>query len=196
MKIETIEKLNQVLTTIPGISKKQADKMSNFFLKQDQEYIDNLVKSINDLKTNISYCSICNFLKEGGKCLVCDDKSRYNFLMIVENAATLRKIDDMDFYNGYYYVLPYLLNLKNNKEIKNYDYKELMDYIQRKKFDEVIIILSPSLEGEMTTGHLLKLINSQFKIKVTRAAIGMPMGSNLEYLDTFTIKQSIENRNK
>lgn len=196
MKIETIEKLNQVLTTIPGISKKQADKMSNFFLKQDQEYIDNLVKSINDLKTNISYCSICNFLKEGCKCLVCDDKSRYNFLMIVENAATLRKIDDMNFYNGYYYVLPYLFNLKNNKEIKNYDYKELINYIQHKKFDEVIIVLSPSLEGEMTTGHLLKLINGQFKIKVTRAAIGMPMGSNLEYLDTFTIKQSIENRNK
>ncbi|UUD35394.1 toprim domain-containing protein [Mycoplasmopsis caviae] len=196
MKIETIEKLNQVLNTIPGISKKQADKMSNFFLNQDQEYIDNLVKNIYDLKNNITYCSICNFIKENNKCLVCDDKSRYNFLMIVENVATLRKIDDMDFYSGYYYILPYLLSLKGNKEIKNYDYTELMNYIQRKKFEEVIIVLSPSLEGEMTTSHLLKLISSQFKVKVSRAAIGMPMGSNLEYLDTFTIKQSIENRNK
>ncbi|MGV2393606.1 UNVERIFIED_CONTAM: toprim domain-containing protein [Campylobacter lari] len=112
--------------------------------------------------------------------------------MVVENIANAIKLDSLNFYDGYYYIMPYLLDVKANNE-HDYRYKQLLDFISSKKAIEVVLVLSPTIQGEMTTIHLLKLLKSN-NIKVTRAAIGMPMGSSVEYLDEFTIKQSIENR--
>ncbi|WP_027120820.1 toprim domain-containing protein [Mycoplasmopsis lipofaciens] len=195
MKIETIEKLNKKFNTIPGISKKQANKMTNFLLNSNDEYIDELIELIKNVKNNISYCEQCHFLKEFNICLICNDKSRYNILMVVENATTIKKFEEIEnFYHGYYYALPFLLNLKDQLNNKDYKYQELIDFVKAKQFDEIIIVLSPTLEGEATTTHLIKLLELN-KFKATRAAIGLPMGSNIYYLDSYTIRQSIKNRN-
>ncbi|MCS4536731.1 MULTISPECIES: toprim domain-containing protein [unclassified Mycoplasma] len=195
MKIKTIEKANEILKKIPGISKKQAEKFTYFVLNQNFEFAQELAQNILDIKTKIEFCSDCNFIREDGKCLNCDEPIKNKTLMIVESVTTLNKIDDMGIFLGYYFVLPYLMSAKGQTKKENeYSYTQLFDYIEKHNFDEVIIVISPSLEGEITTTHLLKLLANK-QIKVSRAAIGMPMGSNLEYLDTFTIKQAIKNRN-
>ncbi|QSF13394.1 toprim domain-containing protein [Mycoplasma sp. Mirounga ES2805-ORL] len=195
MQIETIENLVKKLISIPGISKKQAEKMANFFVLQDKEYIDELAQLIQDIKKNISYCEKCNFITDKNVCSICSKPNKDNILMVVDNVVNCQKLINMEFYNGSYYILPYLMNLNDQLASKKYEYEQLIDFIKKNNFGEVIIVLSPSLEGEMTTTHLLKLLEKN-KIIATRAVIGMPMNSNLEYLDKFTIMQSIINRNK
>ncbi|MBU4691599.1 toprim domain-containing protein [Mycoplasma sp. ES3225-GEN-MYC] len=193
MKIDTLEKANEVFKKIPGISKKQAEKISSFILNQSTDFSIELVNAIQGIKDNIIYCSQCNFIRENNKCLNCDDPLKMNSLMIVESITTLIKIDEMGIFFGFYFVLPELLSVKKNNDDK-YEYQQLFEFIGNHNFEEIMIVLSPSLEGEMTTTHLQKLLQKR-GIKATRAAIGMPMGSNLEYLDPFTIKQAIKNRN-
>lgn len=194
MKIKTIEKANEILNKIPGISQKMANKISSFLLNSDIEFIHQLNNSLMDIKTKIEFCSKCNFIREENKCLNCDDSLKSNSLMIVESSNTLNKIDEMGIFFGFYFVLPYLMSIKNQLKNTDYQYQQLFEFISEHNFEEVIIVLSPSLEGEMTTTHLLNLL-AEKGIKATRAAIGIPMGSNLEYLDSFTIKQAIKNRN-
>lgn len=194
MKIKTIQDTIETLSKIPGISKKQAEKMSWYFINQGQDETKKVINSLNNICQNIKYCENCNFIKENEKCLNCDDILKTNSLMIVESPTTLNKIDDLGIFHGHYYVLPYLMKLKNKFESEDYDYPGLVEYIKQHQFEEVIVVISPSLEGEITTTKLLNLIQN-LNIKVSRAAIGIPMGANLDYLDAFTIKQAINNRN-
>lgn len=196
MEIKKIEELNKVLNTIPGISKKQADRMSNFLLNQNTDYINNLINKIQQLKEKVSFCQKCNFIVEDDKCLNCDRSNLWNILIIVESSVTVQKIDQLNFFNGYYFVIPYLMKIKKqiNKDI-DYEYKQLIDFAKNHKIEEAVIVISPTLEGSMTTQHIFNLLKKN-NIKATKAAIGLPMGSSVEYLDGFTIKQSIENRTK
>ncbi|QBF34693.1 recombination protein RecR [Mycoplasmopsis phocirhinis] len=195
MRIKTIEKANEILKKIPGITKKQAEKFTTFILNQDLNFCEELTQNILDIKTKMEFCQECNFIRENGKCLNCDEAIKNNTLMVVENITTLNKIDDMGIFLGFYFVLPFLINVKEHaRKEKEYEYNQLFDYIAKNNIKEVIIVISPTLEGEITTTHLLKLMANK-NIKASRAAIGLPMGSNLEYLDTFTIKQAIKNRN-
>lgn len=196
MEINVIEELIFELRKLPGVSRKQAEKIVNYLIADDNTYVEALIASIKNLKSQISYCPECNFIRENNYCPNCDNTSRLDTLMIVESSKALEKIDAMNFYHGYYYVLPFLMSIKEKiAKDMNYDYQALFNYINKKHLNEVIIVLSPTLEGEMTTTHLLKLCE-KYNIKTTRAAIGMPLGSNLEYLDSFTIMQSIKNRDK
>ncbi|WP_027334981.1 toprim domain-containing protein [Mycoplasmopsis felifaucium] len=192
MEIKAVKELNEKLATFPGISKKQADKMSNFLLNSSDEYVTELIQCIEALKVNIKFCEQCNFIVENGKCLNCDQNDPWNILMVVENPANVKKISELNFFNGYYYVLPYLMNIKGQED---YSYSQLLQYAKDKKIEEVVIVLSPTLEGTMTSEHLFNSFKKN-NFKVSKAAIGLPMGSNIEYLDGFTIKQSIENRTK
>lgn len=195
MEIDAIKELNLLLNKIPGISKKQADKTSNFLLTADENFIKELIEKISNLKKKISFCKRCNYITEDNYCLNCTNKNANSTLMIVENVTNVKKINDLDFFKGYFYVLPYLINLKEKlTKSEKYNYTELIDYINQKDIKEVIIVLSPTLEGEATVSHIMKLLKNK-KVKVSRAAIGLPMGSNIDYIDGFTIKQSIKNRN-
>ncbi|EGV00092.1 recombination protein recr [Mycoplasmopsis columbina SF7] len=194
MQIETIESLNKKLTSLPGISKKQAEKISNFLMQVDKEYLDDLIEHFMSLKKRISFCSKCNFIEEDNKCLSCYENKEKN-LMIVESPAIVKKISNMDFFKGYFYVLPSLVTIKAQlKDELDLDFSHLLNFIRDKNINEVIIVLSPTIDGEITTNYLMNKLDEE-KIKNSRAAIGMPMNSNIDYLDTFTIKQSIENRN-
>ncbi|AIA29706.1 recombination protein RecR [Mycoplasmopsis californica HAZ160_1] len=193
MKIETLETANEILKKIPGISKKQAERISTFLLNSKPEFTDELCQKLQNIHIKIEFCPKCNFIKENNSCLNCDDTLKTNSLMIVESFATANKIDGLGIFLGYYFVLPYLLELKKQIEKNDYNYEQLFSFVEKHNFEEIIIVISPSLEGEMTTAHLTNLFKEK-SIKVSRAAIGMPMGSSLEYLDTFTIKQAINNR--
>lgn len=192
MEIKTIDELNKTLNKIPGVSKKQADRISNFLLNQPREFSDEIISKINDLKNNITFCPKCCFIVENGKCLNCDRDNVWNILMVVESVQNAKKIFDMNFYDGYFYILPYLLDIDKKDD---YNYPNLIKFAKEKKVDEVVLVLSLTLEGSMTNEHLSKLLKEN-NFKVSRAAIGLPMGANIEYLDSYTIKQSIENRTK
>ncbi|WP_416738083.1 toprim domain-containing protein [Mycoplasmopsis meleagridis] len=194
MKIKTIEELNEKLAYFPGISKKQAEKMSNFLLTQEEKYIDELIDKLINFKKKINFCPQCNLLRENDFCSNCNEEKENNSLIIVENVAVSNRLSNFNVFQGYFYVLPYIIEPKSDLLDDKYEYNELFEYIAKHNFEEIIIMLSPSLNGELTTNYLLEKLKES-KIKCTRAAIGMPMNSSIDYLDAFTLKQSLENRN-
>ncbi|WP_427909823.1 toprim domain-containing protein [Mycoplasmopsis bovis] len=195
MEIKTINELTKKLISIPTITKKQAEKLSDYILKAPKEEISNTLEFILEAKDKIGFCEKCNFIVENGKCVNCDRFNLWNTLIIVESVASVKKIFDTDFYNGYFYVLPYLLSVVPKDAKIDFNYEHLVKFIKLKRINEVIIVLSPTIEGQMTTAQLMQIC-SEIDVKATKAAVGLPLNSNIEYIDEFTIKQAIENRTK
>ncbi|MBZ4218013.1 toprim domain-containing protein [Mycoplasma tauri] len=195
MKIKSIDEMSEILRTLPGVTKKHSEKISNFFISESLSDIESFLFKLKTIKEKISFCKKCNFIAENEKCCNCGRPNLWNILMVVENAQNVIKIDNLDFFNGYFYVLPYLLSTSSKAKQNDYKYPELIKFAKEKNITEAIIVLSPTLEGEMTVAQLTQLFKEN-NIKSTRAAIGLPMNSNIEYIDGFTIKQAIENRTK
>ncbi|VEU75580.1 recombinational DNA repair protein [Mycoplasmopsis maculosa] len=186
-----IQEFKEFITKIPSITKKQSEKITNYLLNTPKEFSEELINNIRKLKDKVSFCEKCNFIKEKEKCLNCAREDVWNILMIVDNIQNAKKIISLDFFKGYFYVMPYLLDLNNKGN--DYNFPQLLEFIREYNPVETVVVLSPTIEGELTTTHLLKLFKNN-NINASRAAIGMPLGSNIEYLDEFTLKQSIENR--
>ncbi|WP_029513134.1 toprim domain-containing protein [Mycoplasmopsis primatum] len=195
MKIKTIDELTKTLSSIPSITKKQAEKLANYLLTVSDQKIVAIIDQIKEAKSKLKSCQKCNFIEENGKCVNCDRADLWNILMVVENVQSVKKIYDLDFFNGYFYVLPYLMSMKPKDQNADFNYSHLLTFAKNKNIKEAIIVLSPTLEGELTTTQLIQIFDEN-KIKSTRAAIGLPINSNIEYIDGFTIKQAIENRTK
>ncbi|UUM19081.1 toprim domain-containing protein [Mycoplasma sp. 1018B] len=194
MKINSIENLINKLTLFPGISKKQAEKMSNFLLIKDQNYLNDLINSFEQIKKRLSFCNDCNYIKEDNICLNCKNLTFNNeILMIVESIQAVNKLINNQIFSGIFYVMPYLIDAKMQANDNKTEFEHLINYLSKNKFKEVIIVLSPTLQGELTTNLLINKLNQE-NIKCSRAAIGMPINSNIDYLDPFTIKESIINR--
>lgn len=195
MNIKTIDELTKKLLSIPTITKKQAEKLADYILKSPKDEIKQTLEYILDAKDKIGFCKKCNFIVENGKCVNCDRFNLWNTLIVVESVASVKKIFDTDFYNGYFFVLPYLLSMSPKNAKVDFNYEHLVNFIKTKKITEVIIVLSPTIEGQMTTAQLMQICR-EIDVKATRAAVGLPLNSNIEYIDEFTIKQAIENRTK
>ncbi|VEU78412.1 toprim domain-containing protein [Mycoplasmopsis columbinasalis] len=194
-ELSILTKLQTKLTALPGITKKQAEKIITHLLKTAKSEIEELVTSLKEVKASVDFCPKCNFLRHNESCLNCDQVHNPK-IIVTESIAAVQKLKQMDFFDGYFYVLPTLFTNKT-KPIKESEKEtqHLINFLLFKEIQDVIIVLSPTIDGEITTYRLMELL-SEANFKVSRAAIGMPVNSNLDYLDTFTIKQAIENRTK
>ncbi|QDF65191.1 toprim domain-containing protein [Mycoplasma nasistruthionis] len=187
--LQFIAKLKQ----IPGISKKQAEKIVYWILDNPKEVVEDIATSFLDLKDKTTFCELCANIKTDGKCVICHNPKRTNQLMIVENLQSLQKIESTDFYQGKYYVFNTLVenNGDLNKNKKQFD--NLYDYATA--FDEIIIAISPTLKGNLTSSVIKKqLVN--MGLKVTELAIGVPLGASVDYIDPITLQFAIRNRRK
>ncbi|WP_406616081.1 toprim domain-containing protein [Mycoplasmopsis hyopharyngis] len=190
--LDELEEVQKILSSLMKISKKQAEKIIEEILVSNQNSFDTFIQTIKKTKEKYSFCNLCHGLKNEDTCNVCFDSNRDNTLLVVEHFSNIIKFEKLNFYHGKYYVLPQLINTKN-LNILNLEkaYQELIKYAIN--FEEVILALSPTLEGEMSTIKILKLLK-QNNIKSSRLAIGLPVGSNVEYLDGLTLEQAIKNR--
>lgn len=188
-----ISDLSNKLSGFLKISKKQSEKITSEILTLDQQDFKLLLETITNIKNQYSFCQYCHGLKFNNKCEICFDNHRDNILLVLEDFNNILKFENLNFYYGKYYVLPFLLNTKNLiiLEDKNNPFIQFVNYA--KQFDEVIFALSPTLNGVMTTIKLEELLSKE-NIKHSRLAIGVPMGSNIEYLDGLTLEQAIKNR--
>lgn len=190
--LDELEEFQKILTNLTKISKKQSEKISEEILTVSDKDFAFFINSLQNIKSKYSFCELCHGLKKERQCSICFDVSRDNVLLVLENFNNIIKFEKLNFYHGKYYVLPYLINSKNlNLSINEKMYKELLNYA--KNFEEVILALSPTLEGEMSTIRLMNFLK-EHNVKVSRLAIGLPMGSNIDYLDGLTLEQAIKNR--
>ncbi|MEA4205906.1 toprim domain-containing protein [Mycoplasma sp. 1199] len=188
---EQINKFLEVIRQIPGISKKQAEKIVYWILEAEKEQVQQVAQAFIDVKEKTTFCPICSQVIENNYCSICDNSSRDNTLLIVENRQVMQKIEDANIYNGKYYVFSHLIINEYEEQKYQKEIQKLLDYAQ--KFDEIILGISPSIKGEVTNEFLKEKLTKQ-NLKVTRLAIGLPVGSSVDYIDAITLKFSLINR--
>lgn len=178
----------------PGIGEKTAERLAFSVLNMEDEQINFLSESIKNIKKNIKRCKKCNNLCENDLCEICSDNKRDNtVLCLVEDPKTVFSIEKLGIYNGHYHVLNGLISSFNGINIEELRLDLLIDRIQKEKYKEIIIAVKQCVEGEMTALYI-KNVLSEMDIKVSRIASGIPMGADMEYIDSLTLEKAFDNR--
>ena len=190
----SIKNLIESFKYFPGIGEKTAERLAFSVLQMEDEQVDNLSKSIQDASRNIKRCKICNNLSEGDKCGICNDSTRnHDLLCLVEDPKTVFSIEKLGTYNGYYHVLNGLISSTNGVNPDELKLNTLIKRIENENFKEVIIAFKQCIEGEMTALYINNIL-SGMNIKITRIASGIPMGADMEYIDSLTLERAFDNR--
>ena len=189
---ETIEKIVGLFSSLPTIGRKTAQRLTYYLLRQPEEFVNEFSEALLLLKKNIKYCSICLNYTEVDPCPICSSSKRNSALLcVVEEPNDVVAIEKTGEFTGLYHVLHGVLNPLEGITQNHIKIKELLERLEN--VTEVILALNPSVEGEVTTQYIAKLIKP-LAIKTTRIARGLPIGSDLEYADEATISRALEGR--
>lgn len=178
----------------PGIGPKSAQRMAFHLLKMPVTEIEKFANIMVEAKNNIHYCDVCFNMSASNPCEICQNQNRdKQTICVVSETKDLIAIEKTNEYKGMYHVLQGLISPIDGIGAEDIRIKELLQRIAKDDIKEVILALSPSVEGEATSLYLNKLIKP-FNVKVSRIAFGLPVGSDLEYADEITLARAIEGR--
>ena len=194
---ETIENSINEISKLPGIGKKTALRLSLHILKKEKEYSKSLADSIIDLKEKTMFCKQCHVISDKELCRNCDDENisiQKNKICVVEDTPDVIAIQNTNQYNGLFHVINGLISPINGIGPDNLNIDSLIKRIEKnKEIEEVIFALSLNLEGDTTTFYISKKL-SNFNLKITTIARGVPIGGEIEYADEVTLGRSIITR--
>ena len=181
------------LKNLPGIGEKSAERMAFAILNFNQEKIDNFANSLIDLK-RIKRCPICNNITDMDKCYICSDVSRDDTtIFVVEKPKDIILFERMGNYKGMYHVLDGLISPLEGINPEDINIDSLVNRVKNNKVKEVIVVLKPSIEGETTMQYIKKILN-KYDVRVSKIPIGIPMGTDIEYIDSMTLELAFEDR--
>lgn len=185
---ETLERAIEQLAKLPGMGRKSAQRIAMYLLKQNEEQVTMLADSIIQLKKSIKYCSVCYNITDEDPCPICRSQKRNNgAICVVEDTKDVYAIERTNEYHGRYHVLGGVISPLDNIGPNDIRIKELIERVSKTDdIKEIILALNPDAEGEATSYYLHKLLKP-FEVKVTRIAHGIPMGTELEYIDEATL---------
>lgn len=190
---ETLEKLVNRLSRMPGIGRKSAQRLAFYILKLPKEDSDDLARLITDVKIKVKECSVCCNLTDSDPCRICTDTQRdQTRICVVEEAGDLIALERGEAYKGVYHVLGGVLSPLDGIGPDDLKIRQLLTRMQG-PVSEVILATSPNTEGEATAIYVAKLIHP-LGIKVTRIARGLPMGTDLQFADSQTLAKALEGR--
>ena len=190
---QILENAVQSLASLPGVGRKTALKYALFLLKQDNKTSNQFIDNINNLISNIQYCTKCHNISDKPICEICNNSKRdHHTICVVETIKEVMLIENTAQYDGVYHVLHGAISPMLGIGPNDIKLKELLKRLQQ-DVDEVIIATNSSLEGETTAMYISKLIKPT-GIKVTRIASGVPVGGDLEYIDEVTLLRALEGR--
>lgn len=189
-----LAQLIEFFQKFPGIGPKSAQRMAFHLLKMPLSEVQKFSKVLVDAKENLHYCSICFNMSATNPCEICSDTRRDNSVIcVVAETKDLIAIEKTREYKGLYHVLQGTLSPLDGIGVEDIRIKELLTRVTDANVQEVILALSPSVEGEATSMYITKLLKP-FNIKISRIAFGLPVGSDLEYADEITLAKAIEGR--
>ena len=189
-----LAQLIEFFQKFPGVGPKSAQRMAFHLLKMPLGEVHRFSQILVDAKQNIHYCSTCFNMSASDPCEICTDTRRDNSVIcVVAETKDLIAIEKTREYKGLYHVLQGILSPLDGIGVEDIRIKELLTRVADENVKEVILALSPSVEGEATSLYITKLIKP-FNIKVSRIAFGLPVGSDLEYADEITLAKAIEGR--
>src|SRR5208283_4783562 len=191
---QPIKQLISELGKLPGIGEKTAARLANYILRSTEDDVKKLAESIIEVKRKIKLCRICLNLTEEDTCHICRDTTRdKEVICVVEDPDALAAIEESGGFRGTYHVLHGALAPLDGIGPDNLRLGELIQRINEGSVKEVIIATNTNVQGE-TTALLLTRMLKEKNIKLTRIAMGMPMGGDLKYIDKMTISKSLEFR--
>ncbi|MGB8951523.1 MAG: recombination mediator RecR [Candidatus Aminicenantales bacterium] len=191
---QPLDRLIEELKKIPSIGSKTAQRIAFYLLGLSQEEADNLADAIKEAKKTIFYCSQCNNITHINPCQFCTDSERSDeVLCIVEEPYNISSIEKTGIFFGRYYVLLGTLAPLKGKGPEELKIDKLIKRIEKGNFQEIILATNPNAEGE-ATAHYLAQILRDYNIRLTRLAMGLPVGSDIDFADQVTIKKALEGR--
>lgn len=189
---EAIEKVVEAFSSLPTIGRKTAQRLTYHLLKQDELFLNNFSEALLELKTNVNFCNSCFNYTEDEICSICASNKRdKKIICVVQEPNDLFAVEKTNEFFGQYHVLHGLLNPLEGISPEDLKIKELIARLSQ--IEEVILALSPTVEGEVTSQYLSQLIKP-LNIKISKIASGIPMGSSLEFSDEATLSRAIESR--
>ena len=188
-----VRNLIDSLKDLPGIGEKSAERLAFSILNFDSDKIDKFANSLNDIK-EIKRCSICNNITDMDKCYICNDPSRDNkTIFVVEKPKDIVLFEKMGNYTGMYHVLDGLISPLEGINPEDINLENLINRVKDNDVKEVIVVLKPSIEGETTMQYIKKVL-SKYDVRVSKIPIGIPMGTDIEYIDSMTLEMAFEDR--
>ena len=187
-------RLTEQLQRLPSIGPKSAQRLAFHLLKQSRDEVDQLCDAIRDLKELISYCSVCSNITDRDPCFYCTDHSRdRRIICVVETPHNVAAVERTRDFKGAYHVLMGALSPLKGVGPDDLHIKGLLERVGADEVHEVILATNPNVEGEATALYLAKLLKP-LGVRVTRIAMGVPVGSDLEYADESTMLKAMEGR--
>ena len=181
---------------LPGIGKKTAQRLAYSILKQPPEVAEKFADALISARRNIHFCSVCQGLTDKDICDICSSETRNKTqICVVAEPKDIMAFERTREYNGLYHVLHGVISPLEGITPENLRIKELMTRLSNGEITEIIMATNPTVEGEATASYISRLVKPM-GIKVTRLAYGIPVGSDLEYADEFTLARALEGRNE
>ncbi|OGD63921.1 recombination protein RecR [Candidatus Berkelbacteria bacterium RIFCSPLOWO2_01_FULL_50_28] len=198
---KSVEKLSEVLASLPGVGPKTANRLTFYLLGRNDEELKKFGEAFGTLKDNLTICSQCFIVTETDPCPICADDTRERTKMaVVEEPLDVLALEKAHF-NGIYHVLGGQISPINNVGPEDLKIKELLERLTTDDFKEVILAMDPTLEGEATVMYVDEKIaearhgrKGAAKLIVSRLARGLPVGGDLEYADELTLTRALEGR--
>ena len=191
---KSIATLIEHFQKFPSVGPKSAQRMAFYLLRMPENEVQKFAQAIIDAKANTHTCEVCFNLSSTSPCEICQSTKRdRSTICVVAETKDLIAIEKTNEYQGLYHVLQGLISPMDGIGADDIRIKELLTRLTSEEVQEVILALSPSVEGEATSLYLTKLMKP-FGIKISRIAFGLPVGADLEYADEITIAKAIEGR--
>lgn len=179
---------------LPGIGNKTALRLVLHLLRQDKSDVEHFGNTLITLKNEIRYCKMCHNISDSEVCLICGDKTRDNkTLCVVENIKDVMSIENTQQYRGLYHVLGGIISPMDGIGPSDLEIESLVSRVTTEEIKEVILALSPTMEGDTTNYYIYRKL-SQSNVVISTIARGVSIGNELEYADEITLGRSILNR--
>lgn len=190
--MESMEKLINSFSKLPGVGHKTAERYAYSVLKMDRQDVKDFVNNIIDVKNNVRFCSKCFNYSDKEICDICQKRNK-QIICVVEEPKDVLSLEKVKDYSGTYHVLHGTLSPLNGRGPDDLKIKELLKRISEDNVTEVVMCTNSNVEGEATSMYIAGLLKP-LGVQVSRLAQGISMGSNIEFQDEITLAKALENR--
>lgn len=190
----SVKNLIENFKTLPGIGGKTAERLAFSMIDFEKNNLTNFAMAILDVRDKITHCRLCGNISDGELCTVCSNNDRdFSTIFVVEKPKDIIIFEKLGVYKGVYHVLNGLISPLDGVGPDDIAIASLLDRLESEQVQEVILALKPSIEGETTMQYIKKLLLN-CNIKVSKIATGVPIGTDMEYIDSLTLELAIDER--
>jgi recombination protein RecR len=191
---EPMSRLIDELKKLPGVGAKSAQRLAFYILRSSDEDAEALATAVRDVKANLRLCTVCNNITDVDPCVYCTSPTRNQRLVcVVEEPTNIAAIEKTKHFNGVFHVLHGAISPLHGISPEQLRIANLITRVDAGNVDEVIIATNPTIEGDATATYLSQHLK-RVGVKVTRIAMGIPVGSDIEYTDEITMLKAMEGR--